>query len=93
MGTASVIAHSELEFLHFDVGVRESVDIHGCQVGAAPHAHAKTPAATSFTSSSSSLHVLVQTERRQKLQREEEATSLLQAVQLLVLPLWTESSH
>lgn len=77
------------EVLHFDVGVGESVDVHGRQVGASLHAHTEPPAATPFASS---LGVFIlHTERRQELQGEEKTASLLQAVQLLVLPLWTRS--
>ncbi len=82
-----------LEFLHFNIGVREPIDVHGRQVGAALHAYTQTSAAMTFTSFSffSSLWALfLQIEWRHKLQREKKTTSLLQAVQLLVLPLWTK---
>lgn len=71
-------------YSHFDVGVGEPVDVHSCQVGAALHAHAETPAAPDLAS----VYVFVlRVERRQKLQGEEETSPLLQAVELLVLPL------
>lgn len=64
---------------HFDVGVRESVDVHGRQVSAAPHADTEGAAEPPFASVSGG----------QELQREQQAASLLQAVQLLLLPLQT----
>lgn len=78
-----------MEFLHFDVGVGEPVDVHRCQVRTALHANAETFTATSllcFTSCCSTL----QTEWRNKLQREKKTTSLLQTAQLFVLPLQTK---
>lgn len=79
--------HTHVGLLHFHVGVGESVNIHGCQVGAALHAHTETPVARAFTSTFYGF--ILQTDRRQELKGEEETTSLLQAVQLLVLPLRT----
>lgn len=81
-----------MEFSHFDVGVGEPVDVHRCQVRTALHANIETFTATSllcFTSCCSTL----QTERRNKLQREKKTTSLLQTAQLLVLPLQTKDSR
>lgn len=78
-----------VEFLHFDVGVGEPVDIHRCQVRTALHTNVETFTATSlvcFTSCCSTL----QTEWWNKLQREKKTTSLLQTVQLFVLPLQTK---
>lgn len=78
------------EFLHFDVGVRESVDVHGCQVSAALHSNTEAPGATAFAPLRVSF---LNTDRRQKLQGEKKSSSLLQTVELLVLPLWTNTSE
>lgn len=83
------LTHTHVGLLHFHVGVGESVNIHGCQVGAALHAHTETAVARTFTSTSSFYGSILQTDRRQELKGEEKTTSLLQAVQLLVLPLRT----
>lgn len=71
--------------LHLNVGVGESVDIHGCQVSAALHSHTETPAATAFTS----LWISVLRRGGQKLQGKKKTPPLLQTVQLLIFPLWT----
>lgn len=69
--------------LRFNVGVRVAVDIHGRQVGAALDAHTQ-PAPGPLLGLA--LHVAI-TGRREVLQAEQQAASLLQTSLLFSFPL------
>lgn len=74
----------QVRFLRFNVGVGESVDVHGGQVGAALDAHAQ-PAAGPLTRPLAVGGV----DRGHVLQAQQQAASLLQTSLLLRLPLRT----
>lgn len=65
--------------LRFDVRIGEAVDVHSSQVGAASHPHTQPP-----TPLSSFVSLVWWGE---ELQGEQQATSLLQTLELLILPL------
>lgn len=72
-----------MSHLRFNVRVREAIDIHGCQVGAAFDAHTQ-----SATRSLLGLALQIAVEVwREELKAEQQTTSLLQTPLLLRLPL------